>query len=101
MKFKGTPGMLVHDTKPRRRHRKNYRFDNDGFLEVDDRYKDLCIRLATKFEVVEVKDDAEKETEKTEEAKVLKCKKCEYETTNKGELMAHYRKVHPKKKGDK
>lgn len=31
-----------------------------------------------------------------EEPKVYECKKCDFKTTNKGELAAHYKAMHPK-----
>lgn len=33
---------------------------------------------------------------KAVESDLIKCKKCEFACSNKGELMAHYRKEHPK-----
>lgn len=45
-----------------------------------------------------VEKQAEKqEPQQTEQPKeTLKCKKCDFETDNKGLLMAHYREMHPK-----
>ena len=31
------------------------------------------------------------------EIKILKCKKCEFTCENQGDLMQHYKKIHPKK----
>jgi hypothetical protein len=83
MKFYGTPNSLVKERrkKPFSKEVKNiplFRFDENGEYETtDDR---LIQKLKKKF--------------KFEEEKTYKCKKCDYETSNKGELMAHYRTNH-------
>ena len=68
-----------------------FRFDANGEFETED--ERLIRKLIHKF-----KHDAPIVTEEqtTKEHPALACKKCDFTTTNKGELMAHYRKVHPK-----
>ena len=87
MKFYGTPNMLVRikNLKPFR----SIRFDDKGEFETDN--PRLAARLKTRFEV-----KTEPKTEQKAEQE-HKCKKCDYKTDNKGELLAHYRTEHPKK----
>ena len=80
MKFYGTPNSLVKERrkKPFSKEVKKiplFRFDKNGEYTTSD--GKLIQKLKKKF--------------KYEEEKTYKCKKCEYETTNKGELLAHYR----------
>ena len=42
--------------------------------------------------------DPPKEQNANEAPKVFKCKQCDFETTNKGELGPHYKTTHPKPK---
>jgi hypothetical protein len=82
MKFYGKPGSLVREM--RRNPMKEepefvplFRFDKNGEYETsDDR---LIQKLKKKFR---------------HEEKMFTCKKCGYETANKGELLAHYRANH-------
>lgn len=98
-KFFGEPNLLIKtrkkvpyegtiDFKPL------FRFDAKGEYITED--ADLIERLKGRFDHIEVLEAEEplpfeEEEEPKEEAK-FKCKKCEFETANKGELMAHYRK---------
>lgn len=65
-------------------------FDKNGELETED--KEVIRQLINIYR----HDDGKQETKPTDT--VYKCKKCEFETTNKGELLAHYRELHPKPK---
>ena len=75
------------------------RFSN-GETEIElDNENTFNIALRAGFQPVSEVEEAKKET-KEENKTVYKCKKCEFETDNKGELLAHYRTTHPKKDGD-
>lgn len=100
MKFKGTPNILVRQRKvgPLRKV-KNFRFDKNGFYETDN--PKLCKFLMRHFEVIEDKEIQGEpvRVEVTEPQIELKhCKKCDFTTTNQGDLLAHYRNAHPKAK---
>ena len=73
MRFKGTPFSVVIDSKTKRAIAK---FDENGILDTDE----YTERLKRHFEVVEPK----------------KCKKCNAEFYKHGDLLAHYKKEHPK-----
>jgi hypothetical protein len=88
MKFKGEPNLFVRiNIKFHQRlcGRKGFSFDANGEFETEN--LNLINLLKRSFE--EVKEEAEK-------AKTFKCKKCDFETENSGQLMAHYRKEHKK-----
>lgn len=88
MKFYGTPNMLVK-TKAKRPFtgiiymKPLFRFDENGEFETED--KELIKKLKKRFKYDEV-NKAPKVDKKT-----YKCKKCDFETDNKGVLLAHYR----------
>lgn len=97
-KFFGEPNLLVKtrkkvpyegtiDFKPL------FRFDEKGEYITDD--ADLIEKLKSRFDHIQIFEvetlPFEAEEEPKEEVK-FKCKKCDFETANKGELMAHYRK---------
>lgn len=95
MKFYGPPNMLlrVRNMKPIRA----IRFDANGEFETEN--PRLIARLKTRFKYEEVKEETQKEL--GEEKKLpadgfYNCKKCDFKTTNKGELLAHYRTAHKK-----
>lgn len=67
-------------------------FDENGIYITLDPV--LANRMKAHFKNEEI-ELVEKEEAK-EEVKAFKCKKCSYETDNKGELLAHYRENHPK-----
>lgn len=94
MKFYGPPNMLlrVRNMKPIRA----IRFDGNGEYETEN--PRLIARLKTRFEY-EKEDPKEviKEEVKEEIKTIYNCKKCDFKTENKGELLAHYRTKHPKK----
>jgi hypothetical protein len=80
MKFKGDPDLVVVVHRPMVGEPKAFRFDNSGTYETA--VPSMIKRLSARFAVVE---------EPTH-----RCKKCDFETENKGILMAHYRDKHPK-----
>jgi hypothetical protein len=93
MKFKGEPNLYVriaNKSVKRLTGEKGFCFDNNGIYETDNEI--LRKVLPQHFEVVE---ETAKKKEKPVEMK-YKCKKCEFETANKGELMLHYKENHPK-----
>lgn len=96
MKFYGTPNQLVNIrerklgklvTKPK------FRFDENGEYETED--MDLIERLKPHFK----HDNNAVNNEKTIECdKKFICKKCGFETENRGVFLAHCKKEHPKNK---
>ena len=83
MKFFGTPGMLVKERirKPfsmEYREKPRFHFDENGEYETTD--EKLIEKLKRKFKHDEPKH----------------CKKCDFTCNNQGELLAHYREIHPK-----
>lgn len=93
MIFKGPPNQYVrfsNKTVIRLTGKKGFYFDENGNYEVDNDL--ICRVLKQRFEVEEVieKENSVTDDKPTEE-KTLKCKHCYYTTTNKGELLSHYR----------
>lgn len=85
MIFKGEPNLFVRITIPahqRQAGRKSFSFNSSGLFETENTF--LINLLKRQYEVVE-------NNVQGEEIKVMKCKKCNFETDNKGLLMAHYR----------
>jgi hypothetical protein len=86
MKFYGTPNSLVKERrkKPFSKEVKKiplFRFDKNGeYTTSDDK---LIQKLKKKFKY-------------EEEVKLKHCKKCNFTCNNQGELLAHYREIHPK-----
>lgn len=78
MIFIGQPNLYVKISNKyvqRATNKKGFYFDSNGEFETDN---EILIKvLQQNFE--------------TKEVKKYKCKQCEYETENKGELLAHYR----------
>jgi hypothetical protein len=87
MKFKAPPNLQYVKISNKYVQRvtgiKGFYFDDKGEFETDNEV--LIKVLSQNFEVVEEK-----------EVKTFKCKKCKYETGNKGDLLAHYRSEHKK-----
>lgn len=81
MKFFGTPNLLVKDSK--NDDKPLFRFNDNGEFETED--ERLIKRLKQHFKFEDnVKSDS------------IQCKKCERTFDTKGDLLAHYRKDHPK-----
>lgn len=107
MIFIGEPNLLVRFNKTRMKlTRKKYiRFDNNGKYETDNHRLIRLLKAKFKEEVTEEPQEPQEEIsfkdieEPKEEVKVYKCKKCDFETDNKGELLAHYRHSHAKEGG--
>ncbi len=79
MKYKYTPNCRIIDY---RRNKEMFRFNGNGEFETEDSELIEWIRKNKNF----LKPDPK-----------YKCKKCDYETDNMGELLAHYKHEH---KGD-
>ena len=99
MKFKAEPNLYVklnNKIVQRVTGLKGFTFDENGEYKTE---VDLMIRVLKQS--FEVKEEIEEEIPEYENKQVetvsFKCKKCDYETDNKGELLAHYRQH---KKGD-
>ena len=89
-KFFGEPNMLVKEKK--RTYFENtfqfkpiFRFDKNGEYITDN--EKLIEKLKTRFRHVPLENDDVNDKDN----KIMKCKKCDFETENKGLLMAHYR----------
>lgn len=83
MIFKGEPNLFVRISNKmfqRATGKKGFYFDENGRYETDN---ELMIKILKQHFPVE-----------EEEIKKYHCKKCDYETENKGELLAHYRQSH-------
>ena len=86
IKFKGEPNLTVRFNPPIGLV-KHVKFDDKGEFTTDN--ERIIKRFMSKFDSVP-----------NEEKKVYSCKKCDYTTVNKGELLAHYKNEHPKKEGE-
>ncbi len=78
--FIGTPDMLVRLRQPIGTL-KHFRFNENGHFSTDN--PKLITRIGQKFEELVTVES-------------FVCNKCEFTTDNKGLLMSHYRKDHPK-----
>lgn len=90
MVFKGPPSQFVrfsNKTVIRVTGKKGFYFNEKGEYQTDNDL--LCRVLKQHFEVINEENSVT--DDKPTEEKALKCKHCDYTTTNKGELLAHYR----------
>jgi hypothetical protein len=88
MKYKYKPDTRIIDYK---KMKKMFTFDGNGEFETEDVKLIEWIRKNKPF----LKPISEPvKPSKAESTKKYKCKKCNYETENKGELLAHYRTAH-------
>lgn len=89
MKFKAEPNYYVRLSNKyvqRATGLKGFYFDDKGIYETEN--ETMIKVLSQNFEQVE--------ENKSETKNEFNCKKCNFTTDNKGFLMAHYRKDHPK-----
>lgn len=86
MKYFGQPGATVVDYE---KLKKVFVFDENGEYETDD---PKLIQWMKKNKNFIRREETEESTDD-----LIKCKKCEFTCTNKGELMQHYKHIHPKK----
>lgn len=95
MKFKAEPNLYVRISNKivqRTTGLKGLKFDENGEYETENPM--MINVLNQNFEKSEeIKEVVEEIKEPIEaiEVKLFKCKKCEFETDSKGELLAHYR----------
>lgn len=99
MKFIGPPNQYVrfaNKTVIRVTGKKGFYFDEHGRYETDNDL--LCQVLKQHFEAEkDIKEETKHENSVTDDKQtVYQCKHCNYSTANRGELLAHYRKEHPK-----
>jgi len=102
MIFKGEPNLYVRISNKmyqRITGVKGFIFDSNGRYETEN--ANVCKILSQHFEAVEptkehIKQEIAEPIKEEIKDNVYKCKKCDFETDNKGELMAHYRKNHKK-----
>jgi hypothetical protein len=80
MKYFGEPGMTIIDYK---KLKKVFQFDEKGEFETNDPKLITWMKKNKNFI-------------RCEETPSFKCKKCDFTTPNKGELLQHYKKEHPK-----
>lgn len=96
MQYKATPLMFVRLVKPIPTPNgviKGFSFNDDGIFETDN--ETLIQRIGTTFEIVPDMTSKTSVGSLTDEPR-FQCKKCNYDTDNRGQLMAHYRVSHPK-----
>lgn len=85
MKFIGQPNCHIIDYK---RNKEVFCFDEKGEYVTND--EKLIKWMAKNKNFIKHKE------EKRVSNDTIKCKKCGAEFNNKGDLLVHYRKVHPK-----
>ncbi|OMF38775.1 hypothetical protein BK133_00800 [Paenibacillus sp. FSL H8-0548] len=102
VKFIGEPHLLVN-VKPPIGTIKHIRFDANGEFITGNEL--LILRMHHRFDSVpavgsepseEMTDDLELQINEFTETKQYICKKCDFTTAGKGDLMVHYRQAHPK-----
>lgn len=111
MKFRAEPNLFVRISNKyvkRATGKKGFYFDAKGEYETDNHRLIRLLKAKFKEEVTEEPQEPQEPQEEIsfkdieepkEEVKVYKCKKCDFETDNKGELLAHYRHSHAKEGG--
>lgn len=96
MKFYSEPNMSVFKMVKQGRFNKKvlaFKFDENGEFETEDN------RLIEKLKIHFKHDEKSKEpTKEPEPIKEIICKQCSKSFENKGLLLAHIRKEHPKKR---
>jgi hypothetical protein len=90
MKYLGEPNCTVIDYE---KVKKVFQFDENGEFITED---EKIIKWMSKH-----KNFIKCENNTAESDEIFKCKKCDYETNNKGELLAHYKNFHKKTRGDR
>jgi len=102
MKYTHEPNVTVMDFI---KVKKIFQFDDKGEFETEDKniiefmakYKSFIKCEENEIEIIKEVEEVKINGNIKEEIKIIKCKKCDFETDNKGELLAHYRKDHKKK----
>ena len=102
MRYKYIPNCSIIDYKALK---VKFRFDTNGEFETEDPKLIDWIRKNKNFlkpvqepknPKPEIKKLIPEKPAKEEKKKLYKCKKCDFTTENMGELLAHYRAIHPK-----
>ena len=96
MKFQGPPNLRLRIAIPQPNERQFIKFDENGILETRNPF---TIRRLKKrgYQPVSAQADVVPEPTATpDDGPKYRCKKCDFVTDNKGELLAHHRKEHPK-----
>lgn len=83
MKYFGEPLSFVVDYE---KLKHVFQFDKNGTYETDD--EKLIQWMKKRKPHIKAEENAASD--------IIKCKKCNFTADNKGNLMAHYRKEHPK-----
>jgi hypothetical protein len=86
MKYFGLPNQTVIDYK---KQKKVFMFNENGEYETQDTKLIEWMKKNKNFIRCE-------ETKKLPADGLYNCKKCDFSSPNKGDLLAHYRKEHPK-----
>lgn len=96
MRFKAEPNLYVRFSLPLQRAlgKKGFYFDAEGRFETE--IPVLVKALSRQFEI----DSDEIENKVVSTEAIRRCKKCDFTCDNQGELLAHYRKNHPKKEAE-
>ena len=95
MRFIAEPNLYVRFSLPLQRAlngKKGFYFDSNGKFETE--IPVLVKALSRQFEI-DNPDEIENKVESTET--IRRCKKCDFTCGKQGDLLAHYRKNHPKK----
>lgn len=104
MKFYAEPNLYVRFTE---RHRKmfgvcGFKFNDKGEFDTNNPFwiRLLCQQFKHEEQETTVEQNEEEITaessEDIDEPKLRHCKKCEFTCETQGELLKHYREVHPK-----
>lgn len=96
MRFKAEPNLYVRLSLPLQRilgGKKGFYFNAEGRFETENPF--LIRALSRQFEI---DDEIENKADSTEV--IRRCKKCDFTCGNQGDLLAHYRKNHPKKEAE-
>ena len=89
MIFYAEPNMLVRINKniASNRRLKSFRFDSEGKYQTENPRLINALKRRFKYDIEVVEEVKEEQLNK----EIYSCKKCDFTTDNKGQLMAHYR----------
>jgi hypothetical protein len=99
MIFYSEPSMLVRINKniASNRRLKSFRFDSEGKFETENPRLIIALKRRFKYDIEVVTEEPKEEVIEIKEEALKHCKKCDFTSTNQGELMQHYKNIHPKK----
>lgn len=100
MIFYGQPSQHIIDYE---KCKEVFCFDANGEFETDDLKRIEWIKKNKPFirhEEIKIENASAQKpgTNETAKGNVMNCKKCDFTCSNKGELLAHYRKEHKKER---